>query len=1044
MVFEELEPRLLLSADLPIDLPAVLAPDRGDDEPIAVHEEITTTAVTGEQHTAHELVFVDTDTPDYQLLVDDLLSNSSEDRLIEVVLLDNSSDGIAQITDMLSQYHDLDAVHIISHGSEGSIDLGGTQLEFDTLLANTKAIQGWAEAFSDNGDLLIYGCNLAASADGQALVDSLARLTGADVAASDDLTGDSSLGGDWQLEYQTGQVEAAVIGDEVLLRDWTGTLEAEQASAEFLSTPLAFEENTGQTDEVVDFLARGDGYSVFLTDGDAVLMLDGDESQHVVRLDLVGANTDLNVIGQNQLASSSNYLIGNDESNWQTNVDNFASVYYENVYQGIDLRYYGNQRQLEYDFVVGPGSDPDEIRLSFDGVLNAEITESGELRLVLNEQGDETFFKAPISYQTADDGSRIEVESAYVIYNDGSIGFTLGEYDSSRELVIDPILDYLTFIGGTGYEVGQAIAVDDSGNVYITGQTASTDFPTTVGALNETHAADGGSYDIYVAKLSVDGSSLLYSTFIGGDGSDQGYDIKVDGSGNAYIAGITSSSNLATVNAYQSALSGTGDAFLLKLNSTGDTLLYSSYFGGGGSDTAAQVELDSSGMVYIAGNTQSADLPLKNALDSTLGGTQDAFVARFDLTQTGSNSLLYSTYFGGSGSDSATGLDVDSAGNFYISGTTDSNDLTTVNAYDSTFNGVDDIFLTKFNSTGGALLYSSYLGGADSEFGDGLAVDDSGNAYLSGRARTGFTTTAGAYDTSHGGGTYDTVVAKFDTTLTGVSSLIYSTYLGGGGWDMAYGLDIDADGNVYVTGATSSLNYPTTADGNDRIRGGSFDGYLTVLDASGANLVYSTYLGGGVNNRGYDVTLDSDGTAYVTGFSESNETWGTTSPTTLGPRGGTDAFVAKFTFNQPPTATEQQLHRRRGRYPQRQRHHRQHRRRRRQRSGRRPADRQRGRWAAARYPGAECRRLVHLHAVMTSRPATSPTATASPTRSATARAAPTPRRSPSRSRRMPPTRRRSTACPVRRASTRIVHWCSPRPTATASCCATMPVATPSS
>jgi len=195
MVFEELEPRLLLSADLPIDLPAVLAPDLGEDEPVAVHEEIITTAVTEGQYASCELVFVDTDTPDYRLLVDDLLGNSSEDRLIEVVLLDNNSDGITQITDTLVEHRELDAVHIISHGSEGSIDLGGTQLEFDTLLANTKAIQGWAEAFSENGDLLIYGCNLAASSEGQALVDSLARLTGADVAASDDLTGSAERGG---------------------------------------------------------------------------------------------------------------------------------------------------------------------------------------------------------------------------------------------------------------------------------------------------------------------------------------------------------------------------------------------------------------------------------------------------------------------------------------------------------------------------------------------------------------------------------------------------------------------------------------------------------------------------------------------------------------------------------------------------------------------------------------------------------------------------------------------------------------------------------
>ena len=281
MVFEELEPRLLLSADLPIDLPAVLAPDRGEDEPIAVHEEITTTAVTGEQHTAHELVFVDTDTPDYQLLVDDLLGNSSEDRLIEVVLLDNSSDGIAQITDMLSEYNELDAVHIISHGSEGSIDLGGTQLEFDTLLANTTAIQGWAEAFSENGDLLIYGCNLAASSDGQALVDSLARLTGADVAASDDLTGSAERGGDWELEYNSGLIETSIALSSQFQQEWSSalavnlapvnTVPADQITAE--NTALEFSTTNGNVITVSDADAGGNEIEVTLSVTNGTLSL---------------------------------------------------------------------------------------------------------------------------------------------------------------------------------------------------------------------------------------------------------------------------------------------------------------------------------------------------------------------------------------------------------------------------------------------------------------------------------------------------------------------------------------------------------------------------------------------------------------------------------------------------------------------------------------------------------------------------------------------------------------------------------------------------
>ena len=331
-------------------------------------------------------------------------------------MLDPHRSGIDQISEILASRNGLGAIHLISHGSDAAIRIGGDTLDLARLQSEPEIFSQWGGALDAEGDILIYGCDVAATAEGEALIEALAEVTRADVAASDDLTGHADLGGDWDLEYHVGLVETDVFAGEVIQRDWTGTLDAEQVSAEYLSTSLAFEQNAGQTDEAVDFLSRGDGYSVFLTDGDAVMVLSGSESQHVVRLDLVDANTDLNVAGQDQLASSSNYLIGNDESNWQTDVDNYASVYYEDVYDGIDLRYYGNQRQLEYDFVVAAGSDPDAIRLSFDGVLHAEITATGELRLVLNEQGDEIYFKAPISYQTADDGSQIEVESAYVIH----------------------------------------------------------------------------------------------------------------------------------------------------------------------------------------------------------------------------------------------------------------------------------------------------------------------------------------------------------------------------------------------------------------------------------------------------------------------------------------------------------------------------------------------------------------------------------------------------------------------------------------------------
>ena len=759
------------------------------------------------------------------------------------------------------------------------------------------------------------------------LLPSLDSVAGHELVLTDDMAGELQTGRDTAAETeavdQPGESLEPVIGNKsaadykqliadrqesadpagTLVRtDWTGTLDTKQVTADYLVTPLAFEENTGQTDKAVDFLSRGSGYSVFLTDGDAVLVLGGSDSEYVVRLDLVGANTDLNVAGQDQLAGTSNYLIGNDESNWQTNVDNYSSVYYENVYEGIDLRYYGNQRQLEYDFVVDPGSNPDAIRLSFDGVLDTEITETGELRLILNEQGDDIYFKAPVSYQTGDDGSRTEVESGYVIHADGSIGFTLGQYDTSRELVIDPVLDYITLVGGTGYDTAAGIAADDSGNVYITGYCGSTDFPTTVGVYNESFT--GGTFDFYVSKLSADGSTLIYSTFIGGTGNDIAQSIAVDASGNVYLAGSTTSSDLATVNSYQSSLSGAGDAFLLKLNSTGDTLLYASYFGGSEAsftDTAYDLALDASGNVYITGDTYSSDMPVKNSYDSILSGTRDAFVAKFDLSQSGDQSLLYSSFFGGTGVDYANTIAVDSTGAFVIAGYTDSTNLTTLNAYQAGSAGGVDAFVTRFNSSGSTITYSTYLGGTLTDWAEAVAIDNSGNIYVGGDTDGGTPTTPGAYDTTYNGSD-DGFVSKIDPTLSGVASLVYSTYLGGSAFDYVIGIDVDDSGVAYVTGFANAT-FPTTVDGFDRVVTGSNDGFFATLSADGSSLTYSTFLGGDGQDRGLDVVWNAaTGSAYVGGSSGGSTGW-SGSPTIFGTTGDRDAFVAKFTFNQLPTAT---------------------------------------------------------------------------------------------------------------------------------------------
>ena len=687
-----------------------------------------------------------------------------------------------------------------------------------------------------------------------------------------------------------------ILGDSIQTNTGIGINKAEEAiTADYLTTPLAFETNTGQTDTQVDYLSRGSGYSVFLCGGDAVLVLQGGETGHTVRLNLVGGRRAA-AKGENLLDSYSNYFIGNDSAAWKTGVLHYAAVEYESVYHGIDLRYYGNQRQLEYDFIVDVGADASQIRLEFTGVTTASIADNHDLLLTLNEQGRQIVFKAPVAYQSGPNG-RMTVQSQYLIHDDGSIGFELGDYDANRKLVIDPTLNYVTFLGGTGYDTAEGIAVDSSGSVYITGMTASTDFPTTMGAYN------GGSYDIFVANLSTDGNSLVYSTFIGGLGYDAGHAIAVDSSGNVYVAGETTSTDLPTVNAYQSTLKGIGDGVLLKLNSTGTGLLYSTYFGGTSatwSDVAYDLALDASNIVYLAGKASSSDMPLKNAYDATLEGTYDAFVAKFDLSQTGADSLLYSTFFGGSGDEYANTVAVDSTGAFVIAGNTTSSDITTLNAYQPAYGLSTDAFVTRFNSSGSALTYSTYLGGNTSNYAEVLAIDSSGKIYVGGRTSGTFPTTVGAYTEAPPGGSADGFVSKIDPTLSGAASLIYSTYLGSTVFDYVIGLDVDSAGVAYITGFTSSPNFPKTADAAFPNMTGSNDGFFATLNAAGSSLIYSTFLGGTGQDRGLDVVWSvTTGSAYVAGHVGATDWPSSPTPTHFGPEGDKDAFVAKFTFPRP-------------------------------------------------------------------------------------------------------------------------------------------------
>jgi len=515
-----------------------------------------------------------------------------------------------------------------------------------------------------------------------------------------------------------------------------------RVSQSYGKLPLHFEANQGQTHQDVRFLARGSGYSLYLTAGEAVLVLTkpnpdakrdlrstperrGTQPRGtpvVVRMSLVGAAPKPLVSGREELPGKANYLIGKDPAKWRTNVPTYAKVHYRAVYPGIDLVYYGNQRQLEYDFVVAPGANPERIVLGFKGAERLEINAEGEL--VLHAAGEVIRQRVPVIYQEVD-GIRQEIAGGYVLKSANRVGFQVAAYDQSRPLVIDPTLVYATYLGGSGGEAGGGIAVDAAGAAYVTGTTGSTDFPTTPGAIQTTYGG-GGTFplregDAFVTKLNAAGTALVYSTYLGGSSKDVASGIAVDAAGAAYVTGYTASTDFTAgctdpCTVLNGTLNFAFDAFVTKLNPTGTALVYSTYLGGSGGDVSYGIAVDAAGAAYVTGFTRSTDFTAGctapcTVLNGTLGGFGDAFVTKINAAGT---ALVYSTYLGGSGDEEGHGIAVDAAGAVYVTGYTNSPDFTAsctgpCTVLDGTYggNGWTDAFATKINAAGTALVYST-------------------------------------------------------------------------------------------------------------------------------------------------------------------------------------------------------------------------------------------------------------------------------------------------------------------------------------------------
>lgn len=575
-----------------------------------------------------------------------------------------------------------------------------------------------------------------------------------------------------------------------------------------------------------------------------------------------GANPQVRLGGEEPLVGHANFLQGNRPEGWKTNLPTFGKIRYRGLYPGIDATYSGWGTRVKSEFQVAPGANPSSIRLQYGDGVALTIDPSGGL---VASQGDNQLREeAPLVYQIQSNGARRLIQGRYELLGQHTAGFQIGAYDRSREVVIDPVITYSTYLGGSSLGAVTGVAVDGSGDLYAAGWTEALDFPI-AGAFQ---AANQGGVDAFVVKLNPQGTSLLYATYIGGNGDDRAAGIAVDSFDQAYVTGATGSSNFPTVSPAQASLSGGKDAFALKLNAVGNTLLYSTYLGGTNTDSGTAVAVDSSENAYIAGDTLSANFPISNAVQGTFGGSTDAFVTKLDST----GAISYSTFLGGGAAEHAGGIAVDSADNVYISGGTFSTNFPVASPLQPANAGGQDAFITKLNATGSQITFSTYWGGgggtlSSPEQANAISLDASGNIYIAGvTSSSNFPVTASALQTSFGG-VSDAFIAKVSSGGTKLT-LGYSSYLGGSSFDWGTGVAVDSGGNAYVTGYTSSVNFPT-ANGVQTGFSGLYDAFVSEVNAAGTGLTFSTYFGGSGSDVANGIALDASGDMYIGGQTNS-------------------------------------------------------------------------------------------------------------------------------------------------------------------------------
>jgi hypothetical protein len=662
--------------------------------------------------------------------------------------------------------------------------------------------------------------------------------------------------------------------------------------------PLAFIENRGQLDERACFVARRGGVRAYFTKNAFVLQLVAGTPSSAdacikganVFLTFEGASPNVVVEGIDTLPGRYNYFMGADPLKWCTNVRGYSSIRYRGLYPGVDVEVKERENRLEYDLILEPGADVDQVVIRCEGAEALHIEESGAV--IVETAAGPVEQARPHTYQIDPAGEHLPVDCSFRMLGKACFGFEVTGRERDLPLVVDPGLVYSTFIGGSSYDKGHALALGAAGEVFVGGFTYSSDLPATPGAYDTTY---NGSQDAFVTKLDPSGSTLIYSTFLGGPNEEETFSIAPDAAGAAVVTGVTTSSGFPTTpGAYDTTHNGGYDAFVAKLDSSGGILLYSTFLGGSGTEFGVTLASNAAGAAVVTGFTTSSDFPTTpGAYDTTYGGNQDAFVAELDAS---GSTLVYSTFLGGSGVDASYVVALDTTGAAVVTGNTTSSDFpTTPGAYDTTFNGgagFGDAFLAKLDPSGSTLLYSTFLGGSSDDSAQGLAVDTAGAAVVSGWADSpDFPTTPGAYDRTYNGGR-DIFVAKVDASG---STLTYSTFLGGSSQEETYfALALDAAGAPVMSGFTTSSDFPTTPRAYDTTYNGGQDTFVTKLDASVSTLLYSTFLGGSDYEQAERLVLDAAGHAVVSGLTYSSDF-----PTTTGAydrtyNGGGDVFVVKL------------------------------------------------------------------------------------------------------------------------------------------------------